>query len=1238
MKRTAPPESATPHISRFRRSALVWLAAVAMVAPLLAVSAQAAPASAATPLPDGLSSSTAAGSCWEVKQNYPASASGIYWLLTPALQAPTQFYCDQATNGGGWVLIARGREGWKGQYNGLRSAVALRTVVDGTGAFATAQLPGKTVDALLNGGNVSALPDGVRLRRATNQTGTTYQEVRFTMPKRTRWVWTFGAEHPVGTYSFDGVTGSGGQTNNFGSNTGLRRVDASAAQAQGYVGGFAYGATITGYTSATSYLWSNTNNTGNARPFTQMYLRPQLKISTMTFPAIPDAGAPATAQRDLPESDATRTVWGVAGQGNGLDGELNTEVAAFGQVGNTVYVGGNFKYVQRSLNATGADQIQQSFLAGFDATTGEFVSSFRPVLNGQVKALVGLPDGRLAVGGQFGIVNGVAHQSFVVLDPTTGATASGWQVGVENRVAGGLTQVRGFSLQGSWLYVSGAFTHWTRAGGATASAWNGARINVTTGAPDTNWNPSMNGTSVGVDASASGDRAYFSGYFRQSGQVPTLSATAIQSAAGAPVVQPVWAPTFSKSGKDAAGNVTGNIWQLGVAESGGRVWLGGSEHSLFSYDRSTFALETGNIMKNGGDFQAVNASGNTVFGGCHCGDWAYSNAFSWSNVGSNWTQADKMNLLGAWDSASGSYLPEFSPVLQARKGYGSWAIFTDSRGTLWTGGDFLYSVRAGEVNQWSGGFIRFAPRDAVAPSAPAQLTGTPTSATTATLSWPAATDDRGSVSYEVLRENKVVQATSALTLEVPVEAAAVRYFVRAVDPAGNRSATTAVYVVNPPSADALTFVDSGASWKWRFDSATWPTSWNATAFDDTTWAAGSAVLGFGSTGLGTDISTGAATPRPLSAQFRRSFSVDNPLTVTDGKISVIANDGVVVYVNGTEVGRANLPSGTLTQTSIATAAPRTTAAAAARVEFAVPSALLVAGKNVVSASTYVNYRATPDVSFDLRFTATRGTAAAAPAEPVVTASAVDSTSTQLSWSNDPASTATEYRLSRDGAPLAVVAAPGTSYTDTGLTASTSYAYSVIAVDGFGQQSTPGTVSVSTPAQPVDPNVDLITTGADWQWRFDSAPWPSDWNAPAFDDSAWASGAAVLGWGTAGQSTDISVGAPASRPLSAQFRRSFDVADPSALLTAQVSVIANDGVVVYLNGTEIGRANMPAGPLTQNSYANAAPRSTAAAANRAVFTVPVSLLVAGTNVVAASTHSNYRTTPDVSFDLTLTGTH
>ena len=49
----------------------------------------------------GLSSLDAAPSCWAIKQAFPSSRSGTYWLQTVQLVTPGRYYCDMTTGGGG---------------------------------------------------------------------------------------------------------------------------------------------------------------------------------------------------------------------------------------------------------------------------------------------------------------------------------------------------------------------------------------------------------------------------------------------------------------------------------------------------------------------------------------------------------------------------------------------------------------------------------------------------------------------------------------------------------------------------------------------------------------------------------------------------------------------------------------------------------------------------------------------------------------------------------------------------------------------------------------------------------------------------------------------------------------------------------------------------------------------------------------------------------------------------------
>jgi hypothetical protein len=1022
--------------------------------------------------------------------------------------------------------------------------------VTGTAAFSPRQLDSTIVTALLGGKRFDdpASGSGVRVRRATNQAGTEWQETRWTYRagSRDRWTWALGAGLPIATVDIGGSTGTNTTTYEFGADSAFKRLWTYEDAKNGYVRGFNFGQNGIGSTSASSYIYSKAANGAYGTPFSQVFIRPKITSSDLTFTPVPAAGTAPETIRAAPRNGALATEWGVTGIGAGGTAETAGEVEALAQIGDTVFVGGNFTTVQKGAAATGDDKVAQPYLAAFNATTGAFIRSFTPVFDNHVKALAALPGGKLAVGGEFTAVNGTARTGLVVLDPKTGALDPAWTTSLENRSTNGVVSVRGLDVGGDYLYLTGAFTHFTRPGTAERYAKGGARIALSTGIADNAWNPDFNGTGTAVDAGDDGSAVYFSGYFTQmKGGAVADRAAAISTAPGAAKAAS-WQPTFSTDGSAR--------YQQAVKQVGDKVWLGGSQHSMFSYDAKTFALENAHVTKNGGDLQAITSGNGLVFGGCHCENWNYSDTTKYdiSNPGTTnvtWSQADKIYYVGAWDAATGDYVPEFTPEMRARQGRGAWALLSASDGTLWAGGTMTSAVKENGANQWVGGFVGFAERPHRAPAAATGLKATVTGSD-ASLTW--ASSAPAGTTYEVLRNDRVVGTTTDKQITIPGSTTTDRFFVRSADSWGNRSASTAAVTPGGAAPAATTLLPSGSTWSYYFNSATAVgAEWKQASFDDAAWRTGKAPLGFGSASVATDIDVPAGQTRAVTSYYRTRFTIAPGATVGEVTLTTRADDAVAVHVNGIEVGRSNLPAGTLTGSSYAQSAPRTASAVGSPVTYTVPLSALRTGTNQVAVEVHSMYKATPDSSMDATITATAG-------------------------SNVPA--------------------PATSTTP------------------------------------------LVANGATWSYLADSTtPVPTDWKTSPTATSTWRTGAAALGWGTGPIATSIDVPAGATRPLTTYFRRSFTVPSAASLKGLSLTTRADDGVAVYVNGTEVGRSNLPTGTLTSTTYALSAPSTTTARANPVTWTVPVSLLVDGTNTISVEVHSNYRATPSTSMDLSLTAT-
>ncbi|MGX7667581.1 metallophosphoesterase [Flavobacterium pedocola] len=164
---------------------------------------------------------------------------------------------------------------------------------------------------------------------------------------------------------------------------------------------------------------------------------------------------------------------------------------------------------------------------------------------------------------------------------------------------------------------------------------------------------------------------------------------------------------------------------------------------------------------------------------------------------------------------------------------------------------------------------------------------------------------------------------------------------------------------------------------------------------------------------------------------------------------------------------------------------------------------------------------------------------------------------------------------------------------------------------------------------------LIPTGSSWKYLANGSNQGTSWKGTSFNDTAWPSGNAELGYGDGDEATVVSYGSSSSQKyVTTYFRKVVNIANVTAFTNYTLKVKRDDGVVVYINGTEVYRNNMPTGTISYTTLA-----STACSDDGSTYlstTLAQNKFVNGANTIAVEIHQNAKNSSDISFNMSLEG--
>jgi hypothetical protein len=440
---------------------------------------------------------------------------------------------------------------------------------------------------------------------------------------------------------------------------------------------------------------------------------------------------------------------------------------------------------------------------------------------------------------------------------------------------------------------------------------------------------------------------------------------------------------------------------------------------------------------------------------------------------------------------------------------------------------------------------------------------------------------------------------------------------------------------------------------WRYSTANLDgINWKVPAYDDTAWPAGRAALwahdgvNYGNTNnvpnLTTRMPVNSATSYPFPTYyFRTSFVFpDDPSNATL-IFSNFLDDGAVFYLNGVEIRRVNLPAApTIISNGTYTGATLCGGNATCPIVFNITGAVLsnlFVGTNVLAVEVHNAAAMSTDIVFQSALFYTLppppelppffSNIAVVPGETsaVITFDTLSNATAQILFGATPVlGAATELETEPLTNHIAVL---------TGLDPKTLYYYRIEALAGTNVQTFESTF---ISAQFYE---SILTFGS--TWRFTTNKFAgNEWSSPGYDDEDWFAGGPALLYAEENvavmpRNTPVSLGNNGFPYPTYYFRTRFTLTNIPAGMALVFTNYIDDAAVFYLNGAEIRRVRMPAGPIAYETYASVCPLNNcdATADVPDVFRLSangMTNLLLGDNLLAVEVHQISATSSDVVF--------